>query len=890
MSAPRPPRLSERILVLLLPYPDGDAAVGDLREEYRERVSWGASRLSAGLWHLGQALAIATRVRFSGLRGPGLRSDARTAVRQLVRQPGYSLVIITAVALGIGVNAVLLAVADGVFLEPLPYPAADRLGIVSNDHTGSSTDGFGISYLNIDDVRTRLRTVEEMALYLDWQDVNLSGTEQAHRIPANFVTSNYFAMMGLEAHMGRVLAAEDNRPGAAASVAVLTEDTWERVFGADPTVLGRAVLLNGTPFEVVGIVGGGERDLRQRYRDTGSVGIYLPLEAVTTVLGFPLREERGRRFLNALVRLRPGVAFSAAQAELLAMSSDLAREFPEANEGWSYRLTSLSEAFFEEVRTPVLALLVGATLVLLLVSVNLANVVLIRATGRAQEWAMRQALGAGRARLLRQLVAEAAVLTFAGGIAGLLLGNWGLVALLRTGGVQLPAFVSIDMDLRVALSSLGLAVGAGAFIGLVAATGVWRQSLGHDLRESGRSSGSLRARHARSGLILAQVGLAFVLLVGAGLMLESFRTLRNTGYGFDTEDLLLARTDLRGEAYAEPEDRRATAEALLQRAAALPGVEEAFLWSPNRLGYGNWVALLTREDRYELYPQERIEASRHSLRPGTLAAVGIPLLAGRDFGPQDTPEGVPVAIVSESLGRALWPEGDPVGRRMEGYRSGELTTFEVVGVVADARHRTRLIDPFGPQLDVYFPYSQASERFLTLALRSASGGDPTAFAAPLRQSVREVDPDLPVYELTTMESVMRNEEGRSRLAAMLVGLYATLAVLLAGLGIYGVLAHAVRQQTREIGIRLALGARVRGVVARVMGSGLRLTLLGVGSGALAALGVARLLESALYGVDPWNPWIFVAVAILLPAVAVVSCLVPALRAVRVDPVEALRVE
>lgn len=882
----RPPRWTESLLGRVLPGETAEEIVGDLREEWGRRGP-GASRQ---LRHLTAVLSVLLHFLVGERTRLGWRQHLRLAFRRLRHEPTFSAVAVSAIALGLGVNILMLAIAETVLFAPLPYPEGDRLAVLTNEHTGSSTGGFGVAYASIRDVRERSRAAESIALYMDWQDVSYESADGAVQLAAAFVSDEYVETLGLSTTLGRFFTPDENRENAAGSVAVLGHGMWQTVFGGAPDVVGRTLTLNGRPYEVVGVVDDDRGDLRYLWGQA-PVGIYLPLFAAETLVGFDLEADRGNRFLNGIVRVREGTTVEAAAAELAGISAELAREHPRTNEGWTYSLQALDEAMYEELRTPTTAVLGISVLVFALVAVNLLTLILLRASGRGEETAVRRALGAGRARIVAQLLTESAVLASLGWILGMLVGAWGLELFRASDAVRLPEFATLALDGRVLGVSALAAIVLAVVLAAAPAVSLLRSSRWDDaaaLKGTRGSRGRSRVR-VQGTLVAAEVALACVLLVGAGLLLESFRTLRSTGYGFDTDRLLVTQVDVRSEEYATDELLSFVTE-VVSAAEELPGSQDAFLWSPNRLGHGNQVDILTPEGRWEVAPEERLEASLHTLRPGTLESLGIRLLSGRDVTPADDAESPRVALVSESLGRALWPGQDPVGRRMETVNGGELVSIEVVGVVADARHRTRLIEPFAAQRDVYYPYAQEPRSLLSVVVRHTAGADVAGLAAGIRQIVAELSPSSPVYGVTTMSEQMRREEGPARMGALLVAVYAVLAVALAALGLYGVLAHGVQLQLREIGIRKALGADRRTLLSRVVGRGMAMTGAGLVVGLALAVPGTRLIQGALYGEDATDPRVFAAVLTALALVALLSCALPARRAVRVSASDVLRGE
>lgn len=881
-----PPRWTERFLGWALPSEAAEEIVGDLREEWKARGP-GMVRTAR---HIASISSVAVHFLFRERTRLGWRQHLRLAFRRLRREPTFSAVATAAIALGIGVNVLMLGIAETVLFAPLPYPEEDRLAVLTNDHSGSSTGGFGVAYASIRDVREQARGIESVALYMDWQDVSYEGSDGAVQLPAAFVSNDYVETLGLSTSLGRFFSEEENRGNAPGAVAVLGQGAWRSIFGRDPAVIGRKLVLNGSPYQVIGVVDDDRGDLRYLWGQA-PVAIYLPLFAVEPLVGFDLEASRGNRWLNGIVRVREGTAVESAEVELGAISAELAALYPRTNEGWSYHLEELDEAMFEELRTPTSAVLGISVLVFLLVAVNLLTLVLLRAAGRRGEAAVRQALGAGRGRIFAQLLSESLVLALLGWVAGAMLGAWGLELFAASDAVRLPEFVVLALDARVLMASAAGALFLALLLAVAPAVDLLRSdgSSNAALLRGGRGSADRGRVRVQTTLVAAEVALACVLLAGAGLLLDSFRTLHGTGYGFDTDRLLLAQVDVRGEDY-EVEELVSFTEAAVVAAEALPGAADAFIWSPNRLGHGNQVAIITQEGRWEIAPDERIEASLHTLHPGTLRSLGIRLVAGRDVAATDGPDDPRVAWVSESLARALWPGQDPLGRRVETVQQGQAVLAEVVGVVSDARHRTRLIEPFEAQRDIYYPYAQEARGLLTVAIRHVEGADVPGLVDGVRSIVREMSPSSPVYGVTTMAEQMRAEEGPSRLGALLVAVYAILAVALAALGLYGVLAHGVQLQLREIGIRMALGADRGALFRRVVQRGMLMTLAGLVAGALLAVPVARLLRTVVYGEGATMPLILGLVCLTMAVVAFASCAIPAQRAVRVAPSDVLRAE
>ena len=882
MPKARPPRWLETLQERVLPEPVREEVAGDLREEWEAGAARGVSHVSLTIRALRHTLAIAASFALRGAGGG--ESSLRATVRRVLRAPALAATVVTGLALGVAGNTAILALAEAVLLQPLPFPDSDRLGMVSYDFAGSDTDGFGLALRDVQELRERTGGLEVVAGVLDWQHVDLAGGGEPVRVPASFVAPGYLDLLGVDAVAGRLFSDEENGTGDARPVAVLAGGLWRDAFGADPEVVGRSVTLNGLAFTVVGVLPDERSDLRQRLG--ARAGIVLPLMTAEPLLGEELREERGSGPLNALVRLRAGTTWEAARAELERISAELATTHPDSNEGWSFDLEPLAEVFHGELRAPIGVLLGGAGLVFLLVAFNLSSLLAIRGVERRREAAVRRAMGARGDALVRLVLQETLVLAALGGGLGLVGGAALLNGIRGSGLLDLPSFTTLTVSARVAAVSVLFLALLAALLVVVGSLPLLRGGL-DGLREGTRGTSDRRTSRLRSILVAGEVALAFTLLVGAGLMLRSLETLRGTGYGFETADLMTLRMELRGERWSSDDALRAAARALVEGGRAIPGVDDAFLWSPNTIGDGSWVDLLTREGRWDLHPAERLEASRHHVLPGGLGRAGLEIVRGRDFGPEDGAGSSDVAIVSESLARALWPGEDAVGQRLESRPGGELRVREVVGVVEDARHRSRLVDPFGPQLDVYHAYLQWPEARLSLAVRIAPGGDAETIASGIRDVARELDPDVPVFEVETFEQRMRGEEARARLTTTLVVAYALLAAALAALGIYGVLARAVRDRTREIGVRMALGADRRTVIAEVARGGAVPLALGAVVGALLALAAGRVASAVLYGVSPTDPLAFGLAAAALGVTGALAVAGPALRASRVKPARAL---
>jgi putative ABC transport system permease protein len=660
--------------------------------------------------------------------------------------------------------------------------------------------------------------------------------------------------------------------------------------GSDAAVVGRSVTLNGLAFTVVGIVAQGFADLA---RIEGPMpDVWLPTAAAPGVLGQgPLTDVY--RIYWGVARLRPGVTVEEARAELAGVAGRMAVARPATHRGYELKAEPLRDRLRGPFAQPVLLLAGGALLLLLMGCANAANLLLARLADRRREMAVRRALGASEVMLLRQLLMESLLLAGLGGTIGAILAIAATSALRLWLQENVSSFVDVVVDGPVlavsALLSLATAVAFGLAPALAARTG----SLHAGAMAGAR--GSEGRAPARRLLVAAQVGLSVVLLVGAGLMTRSLHALTTVDLGYRPADLITVRLDLGARRYAAPETRVRFAEGLVERAAGSPDIASTTVWGPSLLGTATWVINLLPAERPADTPGAFTMAFRHSVNPGALQNLGIPLLAGREFGPADTATTPLVAIVSETVAREFWPGGDAVGRQMK-RQDPSLPPFTVVGVARDARHRQRyslgdIAQGFGPgglgpQRDVYVPYAQRANTALTLAVRART--TPARAADELRRIVASLDPDLPLIGVRTLEARLSDQDTAPAALAGLLGAYAALALLLTALGLYGVLAHSVTQRTREIGIRMALGAARRSILGLVLREGLGMTLAGAAAGAIGALGAARLVRSLLFGVAPYDPWTLAGVVALLAAASAAAMLVPLRRATRVDPVVALR--
>jgi predicted permease len=803
-----------------------------------------------------------------------LLQDVRYALRALLRAPAFTVVSIVTLALGIGATTAIFSAIHAVLLTPPPVAAPDRVAMVWMDNSAFTVRQDITSYPNFVDWRARNLVFEELAAFRAGQR-NLTGAaDEAERLAVTSVGASYFPVLGVAPQLGRGFSAEEEELGNH-RVAVLGHGLWQRLFGGDPGVLGQQVRLNDLEFTVVGVMPAGF-DLPE------ATQLWVPLAPSEA-----LRENRNAFWVYVVGRLRPGVTPAAAQADMDRVAAELNEEYPTAAPGSGIYVQPLPDYLTGAARPALLVLFGAVGFLLLIACANVANLFLARALGREREMAVRAAVGASRLRLTWHLLAESTVLGLLGGAGGVLVAYWGVALLRRLAPADLPGLDGLGLSLPVLGFALLLAVGTGLAFGMAPALRVSRPASSEALRAGGRGGSAGRtANRFRKGLVVGQVALALVLLVGAGLLIQSFRQLRQVDTGFRAENVLTARIALAGQNYAGSERAVAFYEELLQRVESLPGVVSAAATSGVLLSELPASVLVTAEGREPRPGEEGIEIPFDVVTPGYFATVGTPLLRGRDFGPGDREGGEPVAVVNEAMARLYW-DGDALGRRFRpgGPEDNDQPWITVIGVVADAR-RTALEQEARPSS--FFPLAQFASSSLTLAVRTA--GDPMGLAQPLRAEVRAMDPGIPVTEVSTLEAQIGERISHRRFTALLLGLFSALALVLALVGVYGVVAYLARERTREIGIRLALGARPVDVLRLVSVQVLALVGGGVLAGLIAAALLARSLTTLLYQVRTTEPLVYALVASAMLLVAVLASYLPARAATRVEPTVALRSE
>ena len=804
-----------------------------------------------------------------------LWQDLRFGARMLLKQPGFTLVAVLTLALGIGANTAIFSVVHAVLLEALPYHDADRLVMVWERSQRGVQNVINLG--NFFDWKTQSTSFADMAAFADYR-TNLTGDGEPVEVPAQICTDNLFNVLGVQPVLGRTFTPDDGKQGAP-NVVVLSYGLWQRRFGGDAAVIGRKIILNNSENTVIGVL-----PVDFKWHITGNSLTNQPAELwAPWTITEQMKQRRGR-FASAVARLKPGVSLTQARADLDTLQARLIEQYKEFNTGWGLTVTPLREQFAGELR-PALRVLLGAVgFVLLIACANVANLLLARAAARRKEIAVRAALGASRFSIVRQLLIESLLLALLSGAAGLLLAWWGVEMLVRFSPPELGALQSTGLNAPV-LGFTGLvALLTGVIFGLLPALEASNINLGETLKEAGRAlGGAARSQRLRSGLVVAEVALALVLLIGAGLLLRSFQHLQAAGTGFNAENVLTLRVSLPGRRYSEdPKIINFFTQAAAQM-QALPGVESA--GAINFLpfaGPGAGTKFEVAGKPKALPGQDQVTgvcvADQHFFR-----ALQIPLKRGRMFTEQEVKEMRHVVVVNEALVKKYFPNEEALGQSITISMKDENVPSEIIGVVADVKHAQ--LDQEATPMS-YWPIAELPYNAMTFVLRTR--GEPLALAAAARNVIHTLDAQQPVADVRALESLLGKSIARQRFSMLLLAVFAALALTLAAIGIYGVMSYSVAQRTHELGIRAALGATATDITRLVLGQGMRLALLGVGAGLLAALGLTRLLRTLVFGVGVTDPLTFVLVTLLLMAVSVVACCIPARRATQVDPLVALR--
>ncbi|HJQ22475.1 MAG TPA: ABC transporter permease [Blastocatellia bacterium] len=806
--------------------------------------------------------------------------DLRFALRTLLKKPGFTFVLVLALALGIGANTAIFSVVNAVLLRPLPYKQADRLVWIWGTNPRNDIEHETASAPDYHDWKTQGQSFEEMGAFVNTR-LTLTGSGEPERYDAAYVTDGFFEVLGVPAAIGRTFTPDEDKPNGP-RVIILSQGLWQRRFGGDANIVGQAITINGRPFTVVGVMPAHFK--HPRPESNRKAEMWVPLQVDYAKAG------RRGDYLGVIARLKPGATIEQARAEMSTIAAQLEQQYPDTNNGWGTIVVSLHERFVGDVR-PVLVVLLGAVGFLLLIAcANVANLLLARAAARQKEMAIRTALGARRWRIIRQLLTESVLLAVVGGALGLLLALWGVEALVALSPGNLPRLNEVNLDTRVLLFTFGVSLVTGVLFGLFPALQAANPNLNETLKEGGRGmSESGRGGRARQLLVVAEVALALVPLVGAGLMVKSFIHLQEVNPGFDPDRVLAVEVYLPGTTYKEGEQATAFFQQLMTRVQNLPGVEAAGAIDTLPLAGGGNVIAFYVEGHMPQPTDKTPDAEYRFVTPEYFKTMNIPLLRGRYLSEQDGPKTPKAFVINDTLARLYFGDEDPIGKRMNLGDEKDPDWHTVVGIVQDTRHEGLNAEPY-PQM--YATITQESRRSMVLVARTA--GDPAKMIPTIRDTVTEMDRTLALNNARTMSQVVSESIARPRFNMLLMTLFAVVALVLAGVGIYGVMAYSVTQRTHEIGVRMALGASSTDVLRMVVRQGLGLTLVGVGIGLAGAFVITKLIASLLTGllfqVGTHDPLTFVGIAVLLVLVALAACLIPARRATKVDPMIALRYE
>src|ERR1051325_2005377 len=812
-----------------------------------------------------------------------LWQDLRYGARMLLKRPGFTLVAVITLALGIGANTAIFSVVNAVLLRALPYTQPEQLVRIGSANLQKGTRLGTFSPQDFYDWRERNTVFESMAAYDGWSP-SLTGTGEPERLAGGRVSASFFDVLKAKPLLGRSFLPTEEQRGNH-MVAVLSYGLWQRRFGANPSIIGQSITLNGLSYTVVGV-------MPQEFEPPEFSGVDFEKPELWAPFAPDLTQwtRSGRSVDTGIARLKPGVTLAQAEAEMATIGRQLEQQYPGSNTNISTSIASLQDQLVGSIRPALFVFLAAVGFVLLIACANVANLLLARAATRAREIAIRTALGAGRLRIMRQLLTESLLLALMGGGLGLLLALWATDFLVVLGSGSIPHLGRVSLDARVLSFTLGLTFVTGIVFGLLPALQASRPDLNETLKEGGRTgTGGAGRQRLRSLLVVSEIALSLVLLLGAGLLVKSFIRLQQVNPGFDPQNVLAMYVFLPGAKYPDDAKQVAFFDQVEQRVAALPGVESVGMVSNLPIS-GNF-------DQVSFYiegqpvqgPGDVPDVERYYVNADYFKALRIPLRTGRAFGAEDRAGAPGTVIIGEATARRFWPNESPLGKRVKlGTLESPDPWLSVVGVVGDVRHYALDIAPT-PQ--IYLPYTLAPSQQMTLLVRGSGGASaPESQAASVRDQVWAVDRDQPVYNIKSMERVVAESTAQRRFTVLLVGIFAAVALILAVIGLYGVMSYMVTQGAHEIGIRMALGAQAGDVLRLIVGHAMMLVVIGVCLGLLAAFAMTRVISGFLYEVSATDAWTFAGVPLLLCAVAAAASYIPARRATRVDPMIALRYE
>ena len=803
-----------------------------------------------------------------------LLSDVRYAARNLLRRPGFTIIAVITLALGIGANTAIFSAVNALLLKPLPFPELDRVVAVWEKLPSRGVMHNEVSAANYLDWKSQTQSYEQFALYR-WWSANLTGVDPPERIQGFLVTANFLDTTGIKPIMGRNFLPEENQPGKDA-VAIITHSLWQRRFGGDPNILNKTITINSIARTVVGV-------MPEHFNFPKGAEVYAPVAMTPEFM-----KNRGSHTYYVLGRLKPGASIASAQAEFDNITPRLEQQYPETNKGWGAVVFPIVADTVRTYDTALWIMMGAVGFVLLIACANVANLMLARASGRQKEIALRTALGASRWRIVRQLLTESLIVALVGGALGVLIGFWGIDALRAANPGEAsrfaPGWYQLGINAPVLLFTLGLSLVSGIVFGLAPALQASKTNLNDSLKEGGRqTSGS--SHRLRSSLVVFEFALSLVLLVGAGLLARSFLALVKTDPGFNPDHVLTMNLVLPSAKYKDKAARAAFYDDLVQRVKTQPGVESAAVVNYLPLGGSNSSDSYLVEGEPEPAPGDENDGRYRVASPDYFRTMGISIVRGRGFTDQDKAGAPPVVMVNEAFVRKHWPGADPIGRRIRFYGPLESAPWmQVIGVVADVKHELNV--PVTPEY--YLPHAQ--DPWSGMVLVAKTSVEPGSLAGALRQQVWAIDKDQPVFDVKTMQEVRSTSVAVYSFSSVMLGIFAFVALLLASIGIYGVMAFAVTQRTQEIGIRIALGARSVDVLKLVVKHGMKLALLGMAIGLAGSWAVTRFIEKLLVGVEATDLLTFSVVSVCLLVAAFVACYLPARRATKVDPLVALRYE
>jgi putative ABC transport system permease protein len=801
--------------------------------------------------------------------------DVRYGLRMLARSPGFTAAALLTLTLGIGATAAIFSVVDAVLLRALPFRDPSRLVAVYEDVSHWGFPRNTPAPANYVDWKAQTQVFEDVAASVS-QVYNLSGKgEDPEKLEGQKVTHNLFSLLGVTPELGRVFTSDEDRPGFQ-HVALLSHELWTRRFGADRKVIGREILLNNEKYSVIGVLPAGF------HFEAKDEDIWTPVAFTAEQLA-----NRGGHYLNVVARLQPGVSVEKANAALQVLLSTRKQQYPEDLRVMDrFFAEPLQFSYTYEVRSGLKVLMAAVGFILLIACANIANLLLSRAAGRQRELAVRTALGANRARLVRQLLTESVLLAAGGGVLGILLADWCFVFLKNLIPEELSRMIALTLDYRVLAFALAVSLASSVLFGLAPALQISGVDLNEVLKQGGRGNTGPRRSLFRSLLVIGEVALSLVLLVGSGLMIESFANLRGLNPGFRADHVLTMRLEVPDTKYGNFARRTQFFQNVLERVRAIPGVQAAGFTSALPLTWKGGTSGFTPE-HVVLPPGLSNDANNRVVSPGYFEAMRIPLLMGRLIDQHDGPQAAPVVLINETMAKKFWRNQDPLGRRMQLHSNG-TSWCQIVGIVGDVR-QMGLNEP--PRQEMYFPYWQAEKNWMTprdLAIRTA--GDPMALVTSVKSAIASIDHDQPISNIQPMDQWLDEEVASRQIQTTLLGSFAALALILACVGIYGVLAYVVTQRTPEIGLRVALGADSGSIFAAVARQGMSLAGIGIALGLAASLALSSLLQSLLFDVKPTNPATYLSASVVFTLVALLACYVPARRASKVDPLVALRYE